>query len=213
MFGRQICVTFAGLALGAAMLGISLVRIDSQSSDDYASYVSHEIPEPFACALAHRTGVSKCILHLDALDRSYRVDCDRSRLELTQEGEVLEHMEGVRGLIQEELSYHRTVDSPPAEQLEPSELAGPIQTVREFEARSALFAYRSQRLQAEQATLLRYEAPGHRLPHFSECTSPSVDGSADALVIQVGEEGKSLCHAKRFRATLYSLPKLPSLRV
>lgn len=199
MFRRPLCCSVTLLALSAGALGFLLKQSGVNVSSEYDAYVLPQVTTPLpARAHTHRHNVCKTLYHVGASDLAYRLQSDRSTLTVDPDGKVFEQMEGVEGVFQEKHYFSLS----PQEQR-----STPMQTLRKFVARSALFDYATQQLHAETVDLVRVEAPGHRLPnHAPDTTDVSVQVRADSLMIEMGQEGKLKCGAKRLHATFCALP-------
>jgi hypothetical protein len=194
MFLRTVLISCSLLCVAIAILSVLIWGSIERGGKDYEVYISLKATPEVGAAKSHRTAVRKEIHHVGAADLSYRLDCDQSALEFRADGEILEKMEGVHGLIQEALFYAGTENRP-------------MQRLQQFEARSALVSYRTAKLDAWEVDLVQQEAPGHKLPPGLIRAGTGFCGQADALAVQMDNEGKLQCQAKRLHATLYGLPR------
>ena len=170
-----------------------------------------------------RSGVCKEIFYIQNLSRlCLKVNASSSILELNQNGsetEIIEKLDNVVGMLQEELFYrlpdgreailqengrlliknnsskHEFVDYPLSS-------TQAMQSIRCFEADSALYSYKDNRLLATQVKVSRYIIPGHTFKEPLQDYKPQMIGYAKEAHLTF-EEGIPHFKASQLKAVFY----------
>jgi hypothetical protein len=182
-------------------------------------------PESPAIAKQQRTNISKDIFYNHGRERlTLRLTATHSVLELDQTGtvtEIVEQFKGIKGLMQEEL-YYRLPDGREAflqedgrllvrhgDPAKPSDWADfplssikPMQIMRYFEADKAVYKYKNNHLEAEEANVARYVVPGHAFVSNIEGYKPIMSGVAQSLEVAMAENLPNF-QANQLKATFY----------
>ncbi|MBS0622043.1 MAG: hypothetical protein JSR80_03690 [Verrucomicrobia bacterium] len=169
-----------------------------------------------------REKVQKDIWVSNGIERlHYQIGCDTSHLELLLKerlkGEIVEHMTGVRGMMQEALFWvlpggQEVVSEGPGMyrvrgsgallfQSAPGKDWVAMQELRWLEAAKASYFYRKNHFVTEQATLIHFQALGHDLITSPEGLSPIITGSARSAEFFLASHGIDF-RADHLKATI-----------
>ena len=198
MFRRALLVALALLGGAGALLTYLMVRPSETDRLHYEEVVRKARPEQMMATLGHpghqeREVVYKDLWIIDGDQRlHFQLACDSSTLEFDVDGSranIVEHMRGVRGIIQEKL-YH--------------DAAGrPMQELRYLVADRASYHYNSNLFVANEATLTRFRTEGHAMIDSPDGLEPILTGTARSAEFKLADGGIDF-HAHHLKAKVYT---------
>lgn len=198
MFKRALLVALALLGGAGALLTYLMVRPSEADLVQYNEVVRKARPEEMTDAPGRqeRQMVYKDLWIIDGDQRlHFQLTCDSSTLEFDFDGsraKVVEHMRGVRGIIQEKL-YHNSAGEP-------------MQELRYLVAEEASYHYNSNLFVANETTLTRFRAEGHAMidsPQALEGLEPLLTGTARSAEFKLADGGIDF-RAHHLKAKVYT---------
>ncbi len=195
MFKRALLIALALLGGAGALLTYLMIRPSEADLIQYNEVVRKALPEEITDAPGEqeRQIVYKDLWIIDGDQRlHFQLACDSSTLEFDFDGsraKVVEHMRGVRGIIQEKL-YHDASGQP-------------MQDFRYLVAENASYHYNSNLFIANEATLTHFRTKGHALIDSADGLEPVLTGTARSAEFKLADGGIDF-HAHHLKAKVYT---------